>query len=401
MFQRRHFHVLYARLREPRKFIQVVMGPRQVGKSTMAKQVLSQIDIPFLRFTADNVPATNVGWISECWDSARAQMKIDDSAEFILVIDEIQKIKGWSEAVKKEWDDDTFNDVNLKVVLLGSSRVMLDKGLADSLAGRFERIIMSHWDYSEFREAFGWDINRFIYYGAYPGAASLVEDPERWIQYISGSIIDATINKDILVDTAIGKPALLRQTFELSSAYSSQELALTKMLGQMNDAGNTTTITGYLNLLGQAGLVTGIYKYANDEARKRASVPKHQVFNNALKTVYSSKTFEESFKDRKLWGRLYESAVGAHILSHAYEGDYKVWYWRDSKGNEVDYVMEKKGRLIAIEVKSNDERTNSGLSEFKKMFNPYMGFVVGEGGITIDRFLSCNPQDLFKDRDSA
>lgn len=395
MFKRSHFNILDTRLRENRQFIQVVMGPRQVGKSTMVKQVLSQIGIPFIRFTADNVPATNTSWISECWDSARAQMKIEGSMDFILVIDEVQKIPGWSEVVKKEWDEDTFNDVNLKVVLLGSSRVMIDKGLADSLAGRFERIIMSHWNYAEFKEAFGWDINKFIYYGAYPGAAPLVEEPERWIQYISGSIIDATINKDILIDTAVGKPALLRQTFELSSAYSGQELALTKMLGQMTDAGNTTTITGYLNLLGQAGLVTGIYKYANDEARKRASVPKHQVFNNALKTVYASKTFEEAIKDRKYWGRIYESAVGAHILSHAYEGDYKVWYWRDYDNNEVDYILEKKSKLIAVEVKSNDDRTNSGLSKFKEIFHPILSFVVGEGGMSVETFLSRNPKELF------
>ena len=395
MFKRSHFNTLDSRLREKRQFIQVVMGPRQVGKSTMVKQVLSQIDIPFIRFTADNVPATNTSWISECWDSARAQMKIEGNMDFILVIDEVQKILGWSEVVKKEWDEDTFNDVNLKVVLLGSSRVMIDKGLADSLAGRFERIIMSHWNYAEFKEAFGWDINKFIYYGAYPGAAPLVEEPERWIQYISGSIIDATINKDILIDTAVGKPALLRQTFELSSAYSGQELALTKMLGQMTDAGNTTTITGYLNLLGQAGLVTGIYKYANDEARKRASVPKHQVFNNALKTVYASRTFEEAFKDRKCWGRIYESAVGAHILSHAYEGDYKVWYWRDYDNYEVDYILEKKGELIAVEVKSNDDRTNSGLSKFKEKFHPILSFVVGEGGMSVETFLSNNPSELF------
>ena len=395
MFKRKHFDVLSSRLKEERRFIQVVMGPRQVGKSTLVKQVLSEIDIPFVRFSADNVPATNTDWISQCWDSARAKMKIEDLSEIILVIDEIQKISGWSEAVKREWDDDSFEDVNIKVILLGSSRVLLDKGLADSLAGRYERVVMSHWDYSEFREAFGWDIDRFIYYGAYPGAVPLVDDPERWSQYISGSIIDATINKDILVDTAVAKPALLRQTFELSCAYSGQELAMTKMLGQMTDAGNTTTISGYLNLLGQAGLVTGIHKWANDEARKRASVPKHQVYNNALKTVLAPRSFESAYMDRKYWGRLFESAVGAHIVSHSYEGDYKVWYWRDYDGREVDYVLEKKGDLIAIEVKSNQDKGNSGLAEFRKRFNPKMCFVVGEGGMRPEEFLSCNPKILF------
>lgn len=395
MFKRKHCSILASRIREERHFIQVVMGPRQVGKSTMVKQVLMDTDIPFIRFNADNVPASDTGWISQCWDAARARIKMEALSELILVIDEIQKIRSWSEAVKKEWDDDSFNDVNLKVILLGSSRVLLDKGLADSLAGRFERIVMSHWNYAEFREAFGWDVNRFIYYGAYPGAALLTDDAERWLEYISGSIIDATINKDILTDTPINKPALLRQTLELSCAYSGQELSLTKMMGQMTDAGNTTTISSYLNLLGQAGLVCGLGKYSNDEARKRASAPKHQVQNNALKTVYATKTFEQAYQDRKCWGRIFESAVGAHIVSHAYEGDYKVMYWRDYDGNEVDYVLEKKGELIAIEVKSNQDKSNTGLMEFEKRFHPKMKFVVGEGGMAVENFLSLNPKDLF------
>jgi len=396
MYKRKHFTILLSRIKEERRFIQVVMGPRQVGKSTMVKQVVETTDIPSIRFSADNVPASNSAWISQCWDSARAKMKLEHLPEVILVIDEIQKIKGWSEVVKKEWDDDTFNDINLKVILLGSSRVLLDKGLADSLAGRFERIIMSHWNYAEFKEAFGWDIDKFIYYGAYPGAAQLVEDSERWLQYISGAIIDATINKDILVDTHIAKPALLKQTFELSCAYSGQELSLTKMLGQMNDAGNTTTIAGYLNILGQAGLVTALNKWANDNARKRASIPKFQTYNNALKMSYSNKTFSEACMDRKYWGRAFESAVGAHIVSHAYEGDYNVYYWRDYKNREVDYVLEKKGQLIAIEVKSNQERTNDGLVEFEKQFNPKKSIIVGNGGISAETFLSCNPAELFK-----
>lgn len=401
MFKRKHFNILLSRISEQRRFIQVVMGPRQVGKSTMVKQVLETTDVPFVRFTADNVPASNTAWVSQCWDTARAKMKLEHLSELILVIDEIQKVNGWSEVIKKEWDDDTFNGVNLKVVLLGSSRLLLDKGLSDSLAGRFERIIMSHWNFAEFKEAFGWNIEEFIYYGSYPGAAQLIDDPERWQQYVSGAIIDATINKDILVDTPIVKPALLRQTFELSCAYSGQELSLTKMLGQMTDAGNTTTVSGYLNVLGQSGLVTGLYKWANDNARKRASVPKHQVYNNALKTAYATKTFKEACMDRQYWGRVFESAVGAHIASQAYEGEYNVYYWRDYENREVDYVLEKKGQLIAIEVKSNQERKNDGLAEFERRFNPVASIVVGDGGMSVETFLSCDPADLFKLKEIA
>lgn len=383
-------------MREKRRFIQIIMGPRQVGKSTLMKQVLNALDIPFVFYPADAVPATQLSWISDCWNAARAKMRVEGLGELILVIDEIQKITGWSEVVKKEWDTDTFYDVNLKVILLGSSRAMLDKGLADSLEGRFERIILSHWSFAEMRDAFGFTLDQFIYYGAYPGAAELIGDEDRWRDYITGSIVDATINKDILVNEKIAKPALLRQTFELSAAYSGMELSYNKMIGQLQDAGNTTTLAGYVNLLSQAGLVCALNKYAVDLARKKNSVPKHQVYNNALKNIYCEKPFADAVQDRALWGRLFESTIGAHIMSYAYAGDYKVYYWRTKPGCEVDYVLEKKGRVIAIEVKSNSDPGNDGLSEFKVQYKPFLALVVGDGGMKAEDFLSINPADLFR-----
>ena len=383
-------------MQEKRRFIQVIMGPRQVGKSTLMKQVVNALDIPFVFYPADAVPATQINWISNCWNAARAKMRVEGLKELILVIDEIQKIKGWSEVVKKEWDTDTFYDVNLKVILLGSSRVMLDKGLADSLEGRYERIILPHWSYAEMRDAFGFTLDQFIYYGAYPGAAGLIDDEDRWRDYITGSIVDATINKDILVNESIAKPALFRQTFELSSAYSGMELSFTKMIGQMQDAGNTTTLAGYLNLLSQAGLVCALNKYAVDMARKKNSVPKHQVYNNALRNIYCEKPFSEAAQDRVLWGRLFESAIGAHIMSNAYAGDYKVYYWRTKPGCEVDYVLEKKGKIIAIEVKSDGNTVNGGLVAFNTQYKPGLLLVVGDGGMTAEDFLSMDPAALFK-----
>ena len=396
MYQRQQYNTLYSRMREKRRFIQVIMGPRQIGKSTLMKQVVNALDIPFVFYPADAVPATQLSWISDCWNAARAKMRVEGLGELILVIDEIQKITGWSEVVKKEWDTDTFYDVNLKVILLGSSRVMLDKGLADSLEGRFERIILSHWSFAEMRDAFGFTLDQFIYYGAYPGAAELIGDEDRWRDYITGSIVDATINKDILVNEKIAKPALLRQTFELSAAYSGMELSYNKMIGQLQDAGNTTTLAGYLNLLSQAGLVCALNKYAVDLARKKNSVPKHQVYNNALKNIYCEKPFADAVQDRALWGRLFESAIGAHIMSYAYAGDYKVYYWRTKPGCEVDYILEKKGRVIAIEVKSNCDPGNDGLSEFKVQYKPFLTLVVGDGGMKAEDFLSINPADLFR-----
>ena len=394
MYKRAEFQTIKSRLEENRRFIQVVMGPRQVGKSTVVKQVLKELDIPYQMFSADNVPATNSGWIANCWEATRSLQKNKGYEGIVLVIDEIQKITNWSEAVKKEWDDDTFHDRNIKVLLLGSSRVLLEKGLSESLAGRFEEIRMSHWSYTEMKECFGFTLDQYIYYGGYPGAATLINDADRYQQYIQSSIVDATINKDILMDTPISKPALLRQTFELGSAYSGQLLSLNKMLGALQDAGNTATLAGYIHLLDESGLLCGLQKYSIDTARRKASIPKLQVYNNALKMIYNPLTFEEAITNRQAWGHIFESAIGAYLVSQSFVHRFEVFYWRE-RNDEVDFILRKKGSVIAIEIKSNAEKQTCGLESFKKLFSPKTAFIVGDGGISAEEFLSMDIRKLF------
>ncbi len=394
MYKRAVYQTIKSRLEEDRRFIQVVMGARQIGKSTVVKQVLSELTIPYQLYSADNVPATNSAWISNCWQAVRSLKAVNQWQCVVLVIDEIQKIANWSEAVKKEWDDDTFHDRNIKVLLLGSSRVLLERGLSESLAGRFEEIRMSHWSYQEMKECFGFTLDQYIYYGGYPGAAPFISDSDRFEQYIHSSIIDATINKDILMDTPISKPALLRQTFELGAAYSGNILSLNKMLGSLQDAGNTSTLAGYINLLNESGLLTGLQKYSVDMSRRRASIPKFQVYNNALKMVYTPLTFERAIVDRKAWGHIFESAVGAYLVSQSFIHRFELFYWRD-RNDEVDYILRKKGALIAIEVKSNAEKKSGGLEKFKELYNPKFAFIVGDGGISAEEFFTMDLTRLF------
>lgn len=394
MYKRAEYQIIKNRLEEQRKFIQVVMGARQIGKSTVVKQVLKDISIPFQLFSADNVPATNSAWISNCWAAVRSLKENNGWNCVILVIDEIQKIANWSEVVKKEWDEDTFHDCNIKVLLLGSSRVLLEKGLSESLAGRFEEIRMSHWSYSEMRDCFGFSVDQYLYYGSYPGAATLVEEQDRFQQYIQSAIIEATINKDILMDTPISKPALLRQTFELGAAYSGNLLSLNKMLGSLQDAGNASTLAGYIDLLEESGLLCGLQKYSIDTARRKASIPKLQVFNNALKMVYTPVTFEQALLDRKAWGHIFESGIGAYLVSQGFVHRFEVFYWRE-RNDEVDFVLRKKGLIIAIEVKSNAEKKTGGLEKFRELFAPRAAFIVGDGGISVEDFLSMDIRKLF------
>ena len=394
MYKRAEYQIIKNRLEEQRRFIQVVMGARQIGKSTVVKQVLKELDAPYQFFSADNVPATNSAWISNCWAAVRSLKESKGQDNIILVIDEIQKIANWSEVVKKEWDDDTFHDRNIKVLLLGSSRVLLEKGLSESLAGRFEEIRMSHWSYQEMKECFGFSLDQYLFYGGYPGAASLIDDNDRFQQYIQSSIIDATINKDILMDTPISKPALLRQTFELGAAYSGSLLSLNKMLGSLQDAGNTATLAGYINLLDESGLLCGLQKFSMDMARRKASIPKLQVYNNALKMVYSSSTFEQAIFDRKAWGHIFESGIGAYLVSQAFIHRFEVFYWRE-RNDEVDFILRKKGSVVAIEVKSNAEKKTEGLDKFRQLFNPQSSFIVGDGGIGVEDFFLMDIRKLF------
>lgn len=397
MFKRQQFYELKSRLSEPKDKIQTVSGPRQVGKSTMVKQVLQEIDIPYLSVSADNVPKTDTFWISEMWATARARMKAANAPEFLLIIDEVHKLDNWSEAVKKEWDDDVRNDINMKVVILGSSRLLLKDGLTESLAGRYELIRMPHWSYNEMREAFAMDLDQYIYFGGYPGGAKYIKDERRWRRYIKDSIIAPAIERDILTTKIIYKPILMRQLFDLGCMYSGKELSLNKMLGQLQDAGNVTTLAGYLNTLGEGRLLCGLQKYAQDEARKYNSVPKLMVYNTALLTAQTSTTFHKTFTMPALWGRWVESAVGAYLLNQADEYDYKLYYWRENN-DEVDFVIEYSGQHIAIEVKSGRRGANEGLKTFTNKFHPQQSFVVGTDGVPIEEFLTWNLGNLLESK---
>lgn len=391
---RKQFYTLKERILEPRKFMQVLAGPRQVGKSTLVGQVLAQVTIPHTIEMADAVDPKDSDWIHRVWESARTTMMLRKLDEYLLVIDEVQKIENWSEVVKREWDADSRGRLNLKVVLLGSSRLLLKKGLTESLAGRFELIRMPHWSLQEMRDAFGVSLDEYIYYGGYPGPAHMIKDERRWRKYIKDSLVAPAIEKDVIMTSNIYKPALMKQLFELGCSYSAEILSLTKVMGQLQDAGNVTTLAGYLEILDQCALLTSLQKYANDEARKRGSIPKYQVYNNALLTAYKGRGFIADRTDTKVWGRWVESAVGAHLLSMADELDYKVYYWREPSRNptlgdlEVDFVIVRDGEVTAIEVKSGRRGMNSGLPSFVETFAPTRSFVVGTGGVSLEDFLN-------------
>ena len=379
---------LARRLKEPRRFIQVVSGARQVGKTTLALQVAERSKLPYHVASADEPTLRGAGWIESQWEEARL---LADSAKrkgALLILDEVHKVPQWAETVKNLWDEDTRKKTLVKTVLLGSAPLLIGRGLTESLAGRFEILHTPHWSFPEMRTAFGWDLQQYLFYGAYPGAAPLIKQPFRWSRYIIDSLIETTVARDVLLLSRVDKPALLRRLFELGCAYSGQILSYTKMTGQLQDAGNTTTLAHYLDLLAGAGVLTGLPKYAGDTARRQRSSPKFQVFNTALLTAQSGMTEAEAFADREFWGRLTESAVGAHLLNASAGGTCELFYWRE-RNREVDFVVKRGRKLLAIEVKSGRTTTAlPGMEAFANSFKPDRLLIVGTGGISLESFLS-------------
>jgi predicted AAA+ superfamily ATPase len=387
-FIRSQAAVLGRRLRGTRRFIQAVAGPRQVGKTTLVTQVVEASHIAARFASADEPTLRGRDWIEQQWQAARLEAGDADKRGAVLVFDEIQKIPHWSETVKRLWDEDTHNKSTLKVVVLGSAPLLISRGLTESLAGRFELLHLPHWSYSEMRAAFGWNLQQYLYFGGYPGSAPLIRDERRWKRYVLDSLIETTISRDVLLLSRVDKPAMLRRLFEMGCRYSGQILSYTKMLGQLQDVGNSTTLAHYLDLLAGAGMVCGLQKFAGEPVRQRGSSPKLQVFNTALMTAQSGYTLKEAASDHEYWGRVVESAVGAHLANAAAAGECEVFYWRD-RGMEVDFIVRSGHSVTAIEIKSGrTPNAHSGLTAFGATFKPQRKLLVGGDGITVEAFLS-------------
>jgi predicted AAA+ superfamily ATPase len=387
-YMRAQASILDGRLREPRRFVQVVLGARQVGKTTLVQQVLAGMKVPHVYASADEPALRDASWMVAQWERGRVAASESGKKGAVLALDEVQKVPDWSVTVKRLWDEDTRGKKSLRVVLLGSSPLLMQQGLTESLAGRFETLRLPHWSYTEMRTAFGFTLEEYLYFGGYPGAAPLIGDWTRWRQYLLDALIETTIARDVLLMTRVDKPALLRRLFDLGCRYSGQVLSYTKMLGQLQDAGNTTTLAHYLELLSAAGMLMGIQRYPGKTVAQRSSSPKLQVLNTALMTAQSALTPAEAGSDPEFRGRLIESAVGAHLANAATGGIGELFYWRE-RNREVDFVLKRGGAVVAIEVKSGRApQSLPGLGAFAKSSGHHRALVVGQGGVPIDVFLA-------------
>ncbi len=382
-YQRTLFFGLQRILKSPLPVMHVLVGPRQVGKTTIARQLADSLGFPAVMATADSPTPLGGAWIETQW--RRALMQAADGP-VLLVLDEVQKVSGWSESVKLLWDGrDPVRDI--RVLLLGSSALLMQDGLTESLAGRFLLHRCPHWSFDECREAFGWTLEQWIFFGGYPGAAVFAHDESLWKRYVVDSLIETVLARDVYQMARVGKPALLRHLFALAASLPAQIVSYTKMLGQLQDAGNTTTLAHYLRLLEGAFLLSGLELFSRGVQRKRGSSPKLVLWNNALVNALGLRTFEQAASDPPWWGRLVENAVGAHLCNGLGSMEYGVTYWRDGK-YEVDFVVERGGDIWAIEVKSGGPGDARGLERFRAAYPEAKTLMVGGPGIPLVEFFS-------------
>ena len=394
MYKRPILKTLQERLDEPRRFIQVLAGPRQVGKTTIARQAMAKIGDAAIYASADEPVLKGATWVEQQWQTARLRAATTKSG-IVLILDEIQKIPDWSAVIKRLWDEDTATGTPIRLVILGSSPLLVRQGLTESLAGRFELIPVTHWSWPEMHEAFGWNLETWITFGGYPGAAPLTSDPDRWAAYIMDSLVETSVSRDILQMTRVDKPDLLRRLFDLGCAYSGQVLSYQKMLGQLQDAGNTTTLSHYLTLLEQAGLLRGLHKYAGEKVRQRASSPKLLALNNALVVTARGIKAADVRQDHETWGRLVESAAGAHLSNGLRPtAGFDLHYWA-SGDREVDYVLAGPKKIVAFEIKSTRRRAAlPSIEAFEREFGSVTKILVGGQGLPLEQFFRMEPMDL-------
>lgn len=370
---------LQENLARPTHVLQILVGPRQVGKTTAIHQFLERWPDQKVYATADQLSPPNAQWLAQTWRQARALT----GNKPLLVVDEIQKVPLWSEAVKMLHDEDVRQHRPLRVILLGSSALLLQRGMQESLAGRFQLLQCPHWSYLECHEAFGWNLDQFLFYGGYPGAVPFIDDFTVWKDYVQNSLLETVIGRDIPAVQRIDHPALFRQTLALACQHPAEILSLQKMMGQLRDRGSLNTIANYLELIGGAFLVESVRKFSPRAVRVRASSPKLIARNNALITALRGVSINETRQDRAFYGRLVENAVGAALLN---DGE-SVFYWSD-RDKEVDFIVQRGTDILAVEVTIGNGHPVPGLRTFQSRYPEAKSVRIGgaQADISLEQF---------------
>lgn len=349
-------------LNQKNPLIQVVMGPRQVGKTTSIQMYLSKLKPTKYHYvSADGDIFKASSWVFEQWTLAKQQ-----HPQGLLVIDEIQKIENWSEIIKKLWDEQKQDAQKLQVILLSSSSLQIQKGLSESLAGRYQAHYVYHWSFFESHKAYNLNFQDYLIYGGYPASYPFIKNKIQWLNYVKHSIVEPVIGKDILSSHKVKSPALFKQCFDLICSYPAQEISYTKLLGQLQKKGNIEIVKYYMELFEKAFLIKQLFKYSAKETLVRSSSPKILPLCPALFSIT-----QDAVLDTQEQGRVLELIVGMAL--NRLPG--KLFYWRE-KNDEVDYIYKFGKKVHAIEVKSQPQKQSKGLMKFKDKFPHAQTYIV-------------------------
>lgn len=342
--------------------IHVLVGPRQVGKTTTVKQLSENSGLVSKYISADGEVSRPKSWLSLQW-----QMSLGEGVE-LLIIDEIQKVENWAEEAKRFWDQ--RGESSPRLILLGSSSLSLHRGLSESLTGRYILHRVYHWDFESSQKLLNeLDLKKYLEHGGYPGSYEFIENKFEWLSFVKDSIITPVIEKDILSMVHVKSPALFRQSFDLICSYASQEISYTKLLGQLQDKGNTDLVKNYIKLFEAAFLVKSLEKYSGKIIKKRSSSPKLYPLAPALYSQAIDMQFDEEY-----YGHAFELFILMELLK--FPGS--VYYWRE-RSYEVDFILEIGNKLIAVEVKYTSlPESTKGLEEFVTKFENVVPLIINK-----------------------
>ncbi len=367
---------LARRLAEPAPGrIQLLAGPRQVGKTTLLLELAERHGKVAIYAAADGPEAALPGFWERLWSRAEGTASTEGRA--LVLLDEAHVLHDWAGHLKREWDRLRRGKLPVQVVATGSSALRLAHGSRESLAGRFERITLTHWSASSLAEVFGVPPTEackiLVEMGSYPGAFEFRKDSPRWSAYVRDAILEPAVGRDILALAAVRKPALLRQVFGVAASAPTQILSLQKIQGQLQDRGALETIAHYLALLEEAFLVATLQKHSTRPARQRSAPPKVVPLNNALLAVMDPRGIPDRTREPERWGVWVENAC----LAHAWNAGQRVNYWREEP-LEVDGVLEGGWGAWAIEVKTGRISASDlkGLGEFVRRHPKFRPLIV-------------------------
>jgi predicted AAA+ superfamily ATPase len=370
--------LLVERLRAPAPGrIQLLSGPRQVGKTTLLLELAEELGAAALYAPADAPEAVLPGFWERLWD--QAEEVAGKAGRAVVLLDEAHLVPDWAGRLKGVWDRLRRKKLPIQIVATGSSALRLASGSRESLAGRFERITLTHWSAASLAQVFKLSPEvaalTIVEEGSYPGAFELRSDRARWSAYLRDAIVGPAIGRDILALAAVRRPALLRQVFGACASSPAQIVSLQKIQGQLQDAGALETIAHYLALLEEAYLVAPIQKYAARAARRRNAPPKLVTLSNALSAAVDPRGAPSQKAEPDRFGAWVENAC----LAHAWNAGQQVSYWREEP-LEVDGILEGSWGSWAIEVKTGGFQASDlkGLLELTRRHRALRPLVICE-----------------------